>query len=609
MGGKHNVKYNTSISLNPIARSAVILLLLIYVARMGKTNTRSRYEPILPKRKEWPVVQLSQQRKQFIEEVIRQSVARTHQRASSPEALIDELETTLYKERLRIRQNPWAVDPDDEEIFWKNVKKRLVAVSQSADEQGRLNEATINAILEDITARYAHEISSNFKPSYHQMASRIVTFGFARMLNAARVKGFRSLFSNQFSLQDKIHIVGEIDHLRSLAQRGTIVMVPTHFSNLDSMLIGWVIQELGLPPFIYGAGLNLFNISIFAYFMNSLGAYKVDRRKKNDIYIETLKTYSRLALEWGIPSLFFPGGTRSRSGRIEERLKLGLLGTAMEAQRINYQRSEETGEPAEKIFVVPVSLNYHFVLEAPSLIRDHLQREGQERYYAESDAYSTSYKIIKFLFKFFTKGSDISVSIGRGMDMLGNPVDEEGHSYDRQGRHIRMREYFCTDGKIVQDEQRESEYTRMLGEAIVRDYYRINRVFSSHLVAFAAFEIIKKQHHHLDLYNLLRLPEDELVIPYHEFKRVCDQLRQEIFRLHRADKVNIAEHLERDLDAVITHGINNVGMYHAQRPLLKNKEGNIITMDLDTLYYYHNRLQGYDLERIVQPQIRSTLAY
>ena len=609
MGGKHNVKYNTSISLNPIARSAVILLLLIYVARMGKTNTRSRYEPILPKRKEWPVVQLSQQRKQFIEEVIRQSVARTHQRASSPEALIDELETTLYKERLRIRQNPWAVDPDDEEIFWKNVKKRLVAVSQSADEQGRLNEATINAILEDITARYAHEISSNFKPSYHQMASRIVTFGFARMLNAARVKGFRSLFSNQFSLQDKIHIVGEIDHLRSLAQRGTIVMVPTHFSNLDSMLIGWVIQELGLPPFIYGAGLNLFNISIFAYFMNSLGAYKVDRRKKNDIYIETLKTYSRLALEWGIPSLFFPGGTRSRSGRIEERLKLGLLGTAMEAQRINYQRSEETGEPAEKIFVVPVSLNYHFVLEAPSLIRDHLQREGQERYYAESDAYSTSYKIIKFLFKFFTKGSDISVSIGRGMDMLGNPVDEEGHSYDRQGRHIRMREYFCTDGKIVRDEQRESEYTRMLGEAIVRDYYRINRVFSSHLVAFAAFEIIKKQHHHLDLYNLLRLPEDELVIPYHEFKRVCDQLRQEIFRLHRADKVNIAEHLERDLDAVITHGINNVGMYHAQRPLLKNKEGNIITMDLDTLYYYHNRLQGYDLERIVQPQIRSTLAY
>src|SRR3546814_15272144 len=56
----------------------------------------------------------------------------------------------------------------------------------------------------------------------------------------------------------------------------------------------WVIHSLGLPAFIYGAGLNLFNRKIFAYFMNSLGAYKVDRRKKNLPYLETLKTYSTL---------------------------------------------------------------------------------------------------------------------------------------------------------------------------------------------------------------------------------------------------------------------------------------------------------------------------
>ena len=87
-------------------------------------------------------------------------------------------------------------------------------------------------------------------------------------------------------------------------------MVPTHFSNLDSILIGWVIHVLGLPPFIYGAGLNLFNIKILAYFMNSLGAYKVDRRKKNPIYLEALKSYSNLAIQEGAHSLFFPGGTR-----------------------------------------------------------------------------------------------------------------------------------------------------------------------------------------------------------------------------------------------------------------------------------------------------------
>ena len=121
-------------------------------------------------------------------------------------------------------------------------------------------------------------------------------------------------------------------------------MVPTHFSNLDSVLIAWVIYELGLPPFIYGAGLNLFNIGIFAYFMNSVGAYKVDRRKKNAVYLETLKTYSTLSIQKGCHSLFFPGGTRSRSGKIENVLKMGLLGTAIEAQRTFARQREKCVE-------------------------------------------------------------------------------------------------------------------------------------------------------------------------------------------------------------------------------------------------------------------------
>jgi glycerol-3-phosphate O-acyltransferase len=564
------------------------------------TSTNKSYEPILPKRKEWPVVKLSRNRKSFVDTVIKNSTAKLREIAPDLDSLVDELETTLYKEKYRIRENPWAVDPEDDHAYWSSVKSRLVEISNlQTDNLDQEAYRKAQLLLNEISARYAHEIAGRFRSSYYRFARKVVTFGFARLLNASRVKGFGSLFSNEYSLQDKIKITGEIEHLRTLAQRGTIVMVPTHFSNLDSILIGWVIHELGLPPFIYGAGLNLFNIGIFAYFMNSLGAYKVDRRKKNTIYIETLKAYSSLALQWGIHSLFFPGGTRSRSGRIESKLKLGLLGTAMEAQRINYMRSEENGESAEKIFVFPVVLNYHFVLEAPSLIRDYLQQEGQERYYIETDEYSRSSQIIKFLLKFFRQGSDISVSVGRGMDLLGNYVDDEGHSLDKQGRYIRMREYFCTGSQLTRDEQRENEYTRMLGEAILQEYYRINRVFSSHLVAFVAFELIKKQYAYLDLFNLLRLSEEDLVLPYEFFRENCERVRQEIFRLQERGKVDVAEHLQNSIDEVITHGITNVGMYHARRPLLKNKKGNIVIPDLNILYYYHNRLEGYDLHRIL----------
>ena len=85
--------------------------------------------------------------------------------------------------------------------------------------------------------------------------------------------------------------------------------------------------------------------------------------------------YSNVALQKGAHSLFFPGGTRSRSGMIEKQLKLGLLSTSVEAQRNLYLENPE-GE-VRKIFVVPVTLNYHFVLEAPDLIEDYLQVTGK----------------------------------------------------------------------------------------------------------------------------------------------------------------------------------------------------------------------------------------
>jgi glycerol-3-phosphate O-acyltransferase len=556
---------------------------------------KHRYAPILPSKDEWPVVKLARERKEFVKKVANLAEERIlKQTGNNPEILKEELETTLYREKLRIKQNPWIVDPDDEGKFWGEVKSSLLNINGDEKKISRFEE--YKSVLNKITARYAEEIASNFKATHYKFTRSVVTYGFSRLLNAARVKGFRSIFSNQYSLQDKIQITGETDQIRDLATKGTIIMVPTHFSNLDSILIGWIISVLGLPPFIYGAGLNLFNISIFAYFMNALGAYKVDRRKKNLLYLETLKTYSKEAIQFGCHSLFFPGGTRSRSGMIESRLKLGLLSTAIEAQRANYQSG--ITDISGKIFIVPVTINYHFVLEAPSLIREHLSITGQERYYKENDEFSNSYKISKFLIKFFTKGSDISVSIGKAMDVLGNYVDQEGRTIDKNGRQIDTKDYFISEGKVTVDLQREEEYTNMLGKRIVEEFHKINRVFSSHLVSFTAFEIIKKENPKLDLFELLRLPEEDLLIPSEEFKQVCQMVLDAIFDLESKNLIKMAHHLNRDIEEIIQHGLENVGMYHANRPLVKDFENNITTQDVSLLYFYHNRLTGYGLEKL-----------
>lgn len=555
------------------------------------SRNKVRYSEIIPHTQQWPIVQLSKNRKSFVEEVAKESFLNL-QSITSGRSLREELEMTVYREKLRIKANPWRVDPKDEKDFWKSIQDRLMdGDGQSSDASKKVEED----LLMEIVRRYANEIAGNFKRNSYKFARGFITFGFARLLNAARVKGFTSLFSRQLDLDDKIHIMGEPDHIRELAKRGTVVMVPTHFSNLDSILIGWVIQFLGLPAFIYGAGLNLFNLKIFAYFMNSLGAYKVDRRKKNPIYLETLKTYSSLALRRGCHSLFFPGGTRSRSGQIEKALKLGLLSTSVEAQRILYQK-KNPDKPAGKIFVVPVVLNYHFTLEAPALINEHLKRTGQERYYKESDEFTTSYKIATFLLKFFTKGSDISVSIGRGMDILGNYVDNEGQSLDSSGNIIDPKDYFVSNGIITEDHQREQEYVRILAKRIVEEFHIYNRVFASHLVAYTAFKMLERKNQKLDLYNLLRLPDEDLVIDYQEFKEAFKQLRKQIIKLHEKGKVGIAGHMKNPSDHAIELGLENVGLYHARRPLVK-KNDKIIIQDMNTLFYYHNRLEGYGLEK------------
>lgn len=559
-----------------------------------KKNKNKPYKPILEGIPDWPVYQLSKNRKEFLEEVSRKSIERILQLRPTRKQLIDDLEATVYREQNRIKRNRWRVDPKDDSQFWAQVKKDLIVVSAKINDE---SDKSHEEILKRIIVRYADEIAGTFKPNSYRVTRELIKFWFSRLLNGSRVKKFGAFFRNQYTLRDKIQIVGKVKLLRKLAKKGTVVMVPTHFSNLDSILIGWVIHSLGLPAFIYGAGLNLFNIKIFAYFMNSLGAYKVDRRKKNLPYLETLKMYSNLAIQKGAHSLFFPGGTRSRSGLIEKQLKLGLLSTSIEAQRNLYLENPNATE-VRKIFIVPVTLNYNFVLEAPDLIDDYLHVKGQDKYFPEQDKYG-SVQLLRFLFKFFTKGSNISVSIGPALDVLGNYVDEEGHSIDHQGRLIHTKDYFISNGQISVDKQREDEYTRMLSQKIVSEYHRINRIFASHVAAFVAFEMWQRKFPKLDLFGLLRLPEEDLELDYAEFRETFKRVRKQIYKLHDEEKVYFATHLKGKVDSVLKTGIENVGIFHLKRPLLFNKKGNIITKDLTVLYYYHNRLVGYDLEQFI----------
>ncbi|MGE3824354.1 MAG: 1-acyl-sn-glycerol-3-phosphate acyltransferase, partial [Bacteroidia bacterium] len=516
------------------------------------------YEPLFPDINTWPIYQLTKERDEFLKQVKESAFAAVKEQTKTTQGLNEELAKTYYLERIRVKTNAWAADKKDEGPFWEGVKKKLIKISPENEKTPDLNE---DKILESIIDRYTEEIAGFFSPAAYNFAKEATTFGFARLLNASEGKGISRFWKTRHNLHEKIRLQGELEQIRSLAKKGTLVMVPTHFSNLDSIMIGWAIQSLGLRPFLYGAGLNLFGIGILSFFMSRLGAYKVDRRKKNMIYLETLKAYSTIAMVRGCNSLFFPGGTRSRSGSIETKLKLGLLGTAMEAQRLNFLKDKEK---ATKIFVIPVVFNYNFVLEAPSLIDEHLKRTGQQHYFRENDDYSTSYKLAKFMVKFFTKSSEISISFGKCIDLFGNPVDNEGNSIGKNNEKIDISRYFMTNGAFTRDAQRDAEYTKMLGDEIVKRFHSESRVLASYVVAFAAFELIRKRYKKLDIYSVLRLPEEDQKLTYLEFTNACSRLLDRLREMAANGEIHLYHELEiPEIDTIIETGLKNLGMYDA----------------------------------------------
>lgn len=545
-----------------------------------------QYDRILDNPYDWPVMKMYHAQANFLQAVSEKAVKDILALQPHTATLRHDLAKSLIQEQARLQKMSWRVDAKEDPAFWDQLINDL-------EQEG----LSIDTLLHTITLHYAQEIAGGFNVWHYRLAQATACYTLNRLLNPVKPRRPRSLAQIQTHLLEQIHLIGAINELRQLAKQGTIVMVPTHCSHFDSVLIWWVISTLGLPPFIYGAGRNLFNKSFFAYFMNNLGTYKVDRRKKNVAYLNTLKVYSSLALHWGCHSLFYPGGTRARTGAIEDTLKLGLLGTALEAQQINYQ---VYGPQAPKLFIVPVVFNYHFVLEAPFLIRDYLVSQGKYTYEPEKDWLNNSYKLLKLIKNFATKSSSITVSIGQPMDVLGNAVDAAGHSYDTQGNEVALYSYFKEAPTAMDAGQKFKEYTRELGQRIVRSYRINNCVLTSSLLAFTAFEILRKQYATLALQDFLNLPSNMFIIPDAKLEKYFSHVREGLLTLAAQGEIDISEELKQGtIASMINHGLSNLGIYHHQLPLLRNKEGDITTRDICCLLYYHNRLTGYGLEKYI----------
>lgn len=520
-----------------------------------------------------------------------QEANQTVSKDSVSESILELVNETFYEEKKRLRTEKSTRMREDDRAFWSKVKRTLP----------HANDRQIKEMLSSITERFAGEVAGNFNPRIYEMSVKVVPFGLSLLLNGLSLSRFMKDPTGAMSLDTNIHIQGEVRQLQELQKRGTIVMVPTHISNLDSPVIGYSIYNMGLPPFTYGAGLNLFHNRMLGFFMRNLGAYRVDRRKKAQLYKEVLKEYATLSMEYGYNNLFFPGGTRNRLGEIERKLKKGLLGTSLQAYTHNLQR----GKPNPNLYVVPVTLNYHLVLEASTLIEDALKEAGKRRYIIEDDESSDASQIYQFMSKMASLDAPIHIVVGQAYDPFGNRVDMEGRSYDRRGREIDITRYVMRDGEPVVDLQRDREYTNEVGERIKDEFASNNMILNTHLLAHTCFQMLQEKNPDMNLYRLLHTGGfvDHLAIQevYQRVENNLDTLKA----MESRGEIRIGPNMHSvNVQDLVKSALRIFGSYHRSTAI--KREGDWLVSDsLNLLYYYNNRLNGYDLKANSVPTVLS----
>lgn len=187
-------------------------------------------------------------------------------------------------------------------------------------------------VARDAAKRYAREIVPTFSASTY--------FGFA-----IRISRFISnaLYRVRLGFSDDAA-------LRAVSPDATVVFVMNHRSNMDYVLVTFLVAERSALSYAVGEWARVWPLQ---QLIRSMGAYFIRRKSRNPLYRRVLARYVQLATEGGVTQAIFPEGGLSRDGTLGTA-KLGLLG---------YILGGFDPETSRDVVFIPVGLNYDRVLE------------------------------------------------------------------------------------------------------------------------------------------------------------------------------------------------------------------------------------------------------
>lgn len=160
--------------------------------------------------------------------------------------------------------------------------------------------------------------------------------------------------------------LGEFDigKVEALDRDATVVFVMNHRSNMDYILVGYLMSRASALSYAAGEWARLWPLGPIVRMM---GAYFIRRRSRGALYRKVLARYVRMSTEGGVTQAIFPEGGLSLDGRVGPP-KLGLLSYMVDGW----------AEGDRDVIFVPVALNYDRVLEDKFLIK--ADKSGNRRF-------------------------------------------------------------------------------------------------------------------------------------------------------------------------------------------------------------------------------------
>lgn len=166
--------------------------------------------------------------------------------------------------------------------------------------------------------------------------------------------------------QEYFHDLAELDRIKQLAARQSVVYLVTHKTYLDFFVLFDFLHRNGIaPPYIFG-GVNM-AFAGFGSFARRAGGIFIRRTFADDpVYKAVLQRYIQYLIAHGCSFSWAIEGTRSRTGKLVTP-KLGLLKYVVDASR-------PLGE--EAISYIPVSVSYD---QIPDVIDMAAQEAGARK--------------------------------------------------------------------------------------------------------------------------------------------------------------------------------------------------------------------------------------